>query len=44
MELSCRLDGRSLHLLAYVFDPDQPDLAPNSPGSATTACCAPGHG
>src|SRR6266513_572513 len=27
MELSCRLDGRSLHLLAYVFDPDQPDLA-----------------
>jgi predicted metal-dependent phosphoesterase TrpH len=27
MELSCRLDGRSVHLLAYVFDPDQPDLA-----------------
>ena len=27
MELSCRLDGRSLHLLAYVFDPDQPELA-----------------
>ena len=27
MELSCRLDGRSLHMLAYVFDPDQPDLA-----------------
>jgi len=27
MELSCRLDGRSLHLLAYVFDPDRPDLA-----------------
>src|SRR5258705_2827020 len=26
-ELSCRLDGRSLHLLAYVFDPDRPDLA-----------------
>ena len=27
MELSCRLDGRSLHLLAYMFDPDQPELA-----------------
>jgi len=27
MELSCRLDGRSLHLLTYVFDPDRPDLA-----------------
>jgi 3',5'-nucleoside bisphosphate phosphatase len=27
MELSCRLDGRSVHMLAYVFDPDQPDLA-----------------
>src|SRR5439155_1231003 len=27
MELSCRLDGCSLHMLAYVFDPDQPDLA-----------------
>ena len=27
MELSCRLDGRSVHLLAYVFDPDQPGLA-----------------
>src|SRR5580692_12971835 len=27
MELSCRLDGRSLHLLAYLFDPDDPDLA-----------------
>jgi len=27
IELSCRLDGRSLHMLAYVFDPDQPDLA-----------------
>ena len=27
MELSCRLDGRSLHLLAYVFDPDRPELA-----------------
>ena len=27
MELSCRLDGRSLHMLAYVFDPHQPDLA-----------------
>jgi len=27
MELSCRLDGRSAHLLAYLFDPDHPDLA-----------------
>jgi len=27
MELSCRLDGRSLHLLAYVFDAGQPELA-----------------
>jgi 3',5'-nucleoside bisphosphate phosphatase len=27
MELSCRLDGRSLHLLAYLFDPDYPELA-----------------
>src|SRR5689334_10200519 len=27
MELSCRLDGRSLHMLAYLFDPDQPGLA-----------------
>jgi predicted metal-dependent phosphoesterase TrpH len=27
LELSGRLDGRSLHLLAYLFDPDQPELA-----------------
>ena len=27
MELSCRLDGRSVHLLAYLFDPDHPELA-----------------
>ena len=27
MELSCRLAGRSLHLLAYLFDPGQPELA-----------------
>ncbi len=31
MELSCRLDGpsgqHSLHLLAYLFDPDEPELA-----------------
>jgi len=27
MELSCRLDGRSLHLLAYLFDAGHPDLA-----------------
>jgi predicted metal-dependent phosphoesterase TrpH len=27
MELSCRLDGKSLHMLAYLFDPDQPALA-----------------
>jgi 3',5'-nucleoside bisphosphate phosphatase len=27
MELSCRLDGRSVHLLAYLFDPDHRELA-----------------
>jgi len=27
MELSCRLAGRSMHLLAYLFDAGQPDLA-----------------
>jgi predicted metal-dependent phosphoesterase TrpH len=27
MELSCTLDGNSMHLLAYLFDPDDPDLA-----------------
>ncbi|GAA0363077.1 PHP domain-containing protein [Actinoallomurus spadix] len=27
MELSCRLGGRSLHLLAYLFDPGEPALA-----------------
>ena len=27
MELSCHLDGRSQHLLAYLFDPDDPELA-----------------
>jgi predicted metal-dependent phosphoesterase TrpH len=27
MELSATLDGRSLHLLAYLFDPDYPPLA-----------------
>jgi len=27
MELSCRLDQHSLHLLAYLFDPGDPDLA-----------------
>jgi predicted metal-dependent phosphoesterase TrpH len=27
MELSCRLEDRSLHLLAYLFDPDAPELA-----------------
>jgi 3',5'-nucleoside bisphosphate phosphatase len=27
MELSCELDGRSVHLLAYFFDPDYPELA-----------------
>ncbi|QIQ02818.1 PHP domain-containing protein [Streptomyces liangshanensis] len=25
-ELSCRVDGVGLHLLAYLFDPDEPDL------------------
>jgi predicted metal-dependent phosphoesterase TrpH len=27
MELSCRLDDRSVHLLAYLFDPDHAELA-----------------
>src|SRR5215470_3447197 len=27
MELSCRLHERGLHLLAYLFDPDDPELA-----------------
>ena len=27
MELSCRLDNKSVHVLAYLFDPGQPDLA-----------------
>src|SRR6185437_1061321 len=27
MELSCKLNGRSLHMLAYLFEPDQPELA-----------------
>ncbi|MFH0242488.1 PHP domain-containing protein [Streptomyces sp. HK10] len=26
-EFSCRLDGVSLHMLAYLFDPDEPELA-----------------
>jgi predicted metal-dependent phosphoesterase TrpH len=27
MELSCRLDGHSVHMLAYLFDPADPGLA-----------------
>src|SRR5262249_47354574 len=27
MELSCRLDGHSVHLLGYLFDPDHAGLA-----------------
>ena len=27
MELSCRLDSKSMHLLAYLFDPAAPELA-----------------
>lgn len=26
-ELSCRIDGIGLHMLAYLFDPDEPELA-----------------
>jgi hypothetical protein len=26
-ELSCRIEGVSLHMLAYLFDPDEPELA-----------------
>jgi predicted metal-dependent phosphoesterase TrpH len=25
-ELSCRIDGISMHMLAYLFDPDEPEL------------------
>ncbi|MGW3403025.1 PHP domain-containing protein, partial [Streptomyces zhihengii] len=25
-ELSCRLDGVGLHMLAYLFDPEEPEL------------------
>ncbi|MEU7039296.1 PHP domain-containing protein [Streptomyces sp. NPDC046237] len=27
MELSCRVDGVGLHMLAYLFDPEKPELA-----------------
>ena len=27
MELSCRREGMSIHMLAYLFDPDEPQLA-----------------
>ena len=27
MELSCRLQGHSVHVLSYLFDPDYPELA-----------------
>jgi predicted metal-dependent phosphoesterase TrpH len=27
MELSCQLDGRSVHLLGYLFEPDDPAIA-----------------
>ena len=27
MELSCRRDGHSVHMLAYLFDPSHPELA-----------------
>jgi predicted metal-dependent phosphoesterase TrpH len=27
MELSCRREGHSVHMLAYLFDPEYPDLA-----------------
>jgi predicted metal-dependent phosphoesterase TrpH len=30
MELSCRLDGHSVHMLAYLFDPAYPELAEQS--------------
>ncbi|QGV78715.1 PHP domain-containing protein [Streptomyces ficellus] len=26
-ELSCRIDGTGMHMLAYLFDPDEPELA-----------------
>jgi predicted metal-dependent phosphoesterase TrpH len=27
MELSCRMDGHSVHILSYLFDPAEPELA-----------------
>ncbi|MFD5144102.1 PHP domain-containing protein [Streptomyces sp. NPDC058401] len=27
MELSCRLDGIGMHMLAYLFDPEEPELS-----------------
>src|SRR5689334_864924 len=27
MEMSCRQEGRSVHMLAYLFDPSEPELA-----------------
>ena len=27
MEMSCRQEGRSVHMLAYLFDPSEPQLA-----------------
>ena len=37
MELSCQLDGRSVHLLGYLFDPDDPAIAAETARSAMTA-------
>ena len=45
MELSCRLEDRSLHLLAYLFDPDDPDLAAQTAADPRRPRAArPGHG
>ncbi len=40
-ELSCRLDGVSMHLLAYLFDPEGPPCSPSASWSGTTGCRAP---
>ena len=41
LELSGRLADRSVHLLAYLFDPDHAELAAESAGSATTGSARP---
>ncbi len=44
-ELSCRLDGISMHVLAYLFDPEEPGLlAERRAGARRSRAARPGHG